>query len=419
MKRLTLSVLLGLPLMLFSQSPQEKLKGLEQELASVEAQRRQVETRIEGVKLEILHTDLAAYGLPELGEGEEAIHHQALSLVYSEEHEQAKWVAHMIIPAMMEGKVARSNDFRVDPMVTTSTCVEEDYFLKSMKPDSTYDYDGFGYDRGHLAPSADFRWSEIALSESYFYSNMSPQDPDFNRGIWAELEGALRGYIFRNPSSRLFVVTGPCLEPGLPVVERGINKPSIPKQYFKVVMDMEQRKGIGFILPNQASQSPLASFSMEIDEVERLTGINFFAQLPDGLEDQVERQAFTEDWIPVAQQSDVKALYAPSLPKGHFNTSQAKLYVNKGSEVTICGKVVSARRSRKGNILLNLDRAYPNEAFIVFINKEKVANFSYDPEEEWKGKYVKVTGKVSKLGSTPTMFIEQEAVLDAFVPPNK
>jgi len=419
MKRLILSVLLCLPLCLLSQTPQEKLTGLEEELTAVEAKREKIETKIEGVKLEILHLDLAAYGLPEIGEGEEVVHHQAMSLVYSEEHEQAKWVAHIIMPEMMTGKVARTNDFRVDPMVKTGTCVEKDYFLKTLKPDSTYDYDGYGYDRGHLAPSADFRWSATALSESYFYSNMSPQDPDFNRGIWADLEGLLRAYIFRNPESRLFVVTGPCLETGLPVVERGINKPSIPKQYFKVVMDMEERKGIGFILPNEKSSAPLASYSMTIDEVERLTGINFFAQLPDALEDQVERQAFTQDWIPVSEQSDVNPLYAPDLPKGHFNTKQAKLYVNKGSEVSICGKVVAARRSRKGNIVINLDRAYPNETFIVFINKEKIANFSYDPEGEWKGKYVKVTGKVSKLGSTPAMFIEKETVIEAYNPANK
>src|SRR5690606_2430798 len=101
---------------------------------------------------------------------------------------QARWVAHIILPDIIDGQVTRSNDFRVDPMVRSGTAVEADYFLQSQKPDGTIEYDGFGYDRGHLAPSADFRWSESALSESYYYSNMSPQLAEFNRNGWAELE---------------------------------------------------------------------------------------------------------------------------------------------------------------------------------------------------------------------------------------
>ena len=419
MIRTLLFLLLCVPVLSFAQTPKQKLAAYEAELAEIMAKKQAVEGKIEGAKLELLREDLHAYGLPALDGDEKAIHHEALSLCYSEEHEQAKWVAHVILPDMMNGKVGRTNDFRVDPLVNTGTCVEEDYFLKYAKPDSSFEYDGFGYDRGHLAPSADFRWSKTALSESYFYSNMSPQNPDFNRGIWADLEGIIRGYIFRNPTSHLLVVTGPLLEPGLPVIERSINKPSIPRKFFKVVVDMDKKRGIGFLMPNQGSTDPVSSFATSIDEIERIVDLDFFAGIPDPLESELEGQKFINYWIPEELQTDVKPLFAPDLPRGHFNTKQAKLYVGQGDKITVCGKVVSARRSRKGNILMNLDRAYPNEVFTVFIRKENLANFSYDPEEAWKGKYIKVTGEVAELGSTPAMFIEKETVLEAFTPKKK
>jgi endonuclease G len=74
----------------------------------------------------------------------------------------------------------------VDDKVSCGTAVEADYFLRTENPDGTHGYDGFGFDRGHLAPSADFRWSATALSESYYYSNMTPQRPGFNQESWAE-----------------------------------------------------------------------------------------------------------------------------------------------------------------------------------------------------------------------------------------
>ena len=92
--------------------------------------------------------------------------------------------------------------------------LKKDFFLKQKKENGKYAYEGFGYDRGHLAPSADFRWSKKALSESYFYSNMSPQVASFNRECWADLEGLIRGYVYENKRD-LIVYTGPVLHEGL------------------------------------------------------------------------------------------------------------------------------------------------------------------------------------------------------------
>ena len=117
---------------------------------------------------------------------------------------------------------------------------------------------------------------------------MSPQLDVFNREGWAELESLIRGYIFRNPTSELYVVTGPILREGLPVVERGVNKVSIPEFFYKVVLDPKEGRGIGFIMPHQQADNPLETYAVSIDEVEKKTGFDFYSKLEEGRESQVE-----------------------------------------------------------------------------------------------------------------------------------
>ena len=214
---------------------------------------------------------------------------------------------------MITGRAYRSNDFREDPLVNTGTAIEKDYFLKFPKEDGTFEYDGFGFDRGHLAPSADFRWSKKALSESYFYSNMSPQSPGFNRESWAELEGSLRGYIQDHPTTQLYVVTGPVLKEGLPVIERGVNKVAIPEMYFKVVLDLENKQAIGFLMPNQKTTYPLISFAKSVDEIEELTGLNFFSRITS--EEEIEKSIDKTNWFPETKKGDVCLLYTSPSPR--------------------------------------------------------------------------------------------------------
>ncbi|NJO03398.1 MAG: hypothetical protein HC880_18465 [Bacteroidia bacterium] len=111
---------------------------------------------LEELKLRKLRQDLKSVGIPALLPSEELVEHTAMCLVYNEAHEQAKWVAHIILPEVVSGNHSRSNDFRPDPLVKTGTAVEEDFFLKTRQPDNSFLYDGFGYDRGHLAPQCRF-----------------------------------------------------------------------------------------------------------------------------------------------------------------------------------------------------------------------------------------------------------------------
>ena len=408
---ITIALLL-LPLFSFGQTLEEQLQQVEHQLQALEQQAADLKAERETIKLERIQRDLKQIGLPT----EDYILHSAMALSYAEPYEQARWVAHIILPDIIEGTVGRTNDFREDPKVATGTAVEQDYFLKYLQPDSSYEYDGFGYDRGHLAPSADFRWSKKALSESYYYSNMSPQLADFNREAWAELEALLRSYLYEHPNTQLYVVTGPILQEGLPVIERSVNKVAIPKQYFKIALDLESGRGIGFIMPNRKIEAPLETFAVSIDEVETRTGLDFFALLEDSQENHLEAALDKTAWIPELAAGDVEPLYPPDLPRNHFNTVQAKRYMGSGEEVTVCGTVVSTRYSRSGNLWLNIDKRFPNHIFSVFVRKKDLPNFSYDPKSVLENKKVCISGEVENFSGTPTMNVAREERIQLGIP---
>lgn len=404
---LTTVLLLAFSPLLLSQNLDAEKAHIQSALIELEQRKALLSDQLEGVQLRMVQRDLNAIGLP----SKEYILHSAMALEYSEAHEQARWVAHIILPDIAQGTVYRSNDFRPDSLVPTGSAVEADYFLKTMNANSTWEYDGFGFDRGHLAPSADFRWSARALSESYFYSNMSPQLADFNRGRWSELEALLRSYVTGHPGVQLYVVTGPVLEPDLPVIERSINGVAIPRLYFKVALDMENRRAIGFVMPNAKLTYPIEHFAVSVDVVEELTGLDFFNALPDSLEAALEASTDKMAWLPELTLGDVEPLLQPNLPRNHFNTIVGGRYAGKGEEITVCGTVVGSRYSRTGNLWLNLDKQFPNQIFSVFIRKQDLSNFSEDPKSVLENQRVCFTGKVETFNGTPTMNIEREESL--------
>lgn len=398
--------------LIHAQTIEEKINHLTNEIEQLEQQKHSLYKELETYKLAKLHEDLNKVGLPKTNPNEKVIHHSAMSLVYSEKHEQAKWVAHIILPEIIKGKEGRSNDFREDSLIKTGTATEIDYFLKTKNEDGSYKYDGFGYDRGHLAPSADFRWSKKALSQSYLYSNMSPQVAAFNREKWGELEDILRGYIYNHPTTQLYVVTGPILHDSLPKIERSINKVSIPEYFYKVVVDLTHQKAIGFIMPNQKINYPLNNYAVSINEVETATGIDFFHQIEDELEDALEKQNVIKDWLPEKQKNDLEPLYQPDLPKGVYNTIQAKRLMGSNKKVTIAGTVVSAKETRNGHLFLNLDINYPNHIFTVAIWKQSIVNFSYNPFDVLLHKTIYVSGKITDFDGIPTMILDNEKAIE-------
>lgn len=387
---------------------QKDLDSVNSQIVQLSNQRNSLMKIAEEIKLSLFMQQLLEKGLPELNEGEELIQHQAYCLVYSEEHEIAKWVAHIISHDIVTGGVSRTNDFRPDTLIKTGSTVEADYFLKTKTEDGSYEYDGYGYDRGHLAPSADFRWSEIALSESYFYSNMSPQLPEFNREIWAGIEGFFRAHIYNNPTKDLFIITAPVLNENLPKQKRSVNNMSIPEYHYKIAVDFEDSKGIAFLISQTNLDYPMESFVVSIDSIEAITGINFYPGLSPEQEKLIESQADISKWRSGDQQNDVAPLSKAELLKKSYNTVNAKQFYDYPKEVIICGTVVSAHKSRNGHIFLNFDKTFPNQVFSVTIWESNIVNFSYEPEVFLINKKVCVESIVKDYKGTPSMYPENE-----------
>ena len=150
----------------FGQDVEDRISERTDRLAAIETESKSILNELEELRMEWIREQLDRLGYPKSIQTLETVKHSALTLGYSEKDEQAAWVQHIVIPEVEFANVSRTNDFRIDSLVTTGSAQETDYFLKEVQPDGELKYDGFGYDRGHLAPSADFRWSQKALSES-------------------------------------------------------------------------------------------------------------------------------------------------------------------------------------------------------------------------------------------------------------
>lgn len=389
----------------FSQSPGLEIESKEAQISEAQKVLDRLKAELVDLKLSKNLIDLKEIGLP----SDSFITHSAMILEYNEAHEQAAWVAHVINPEIVEGSVARTNDFRPDPKVASGTAIQHDYFLTDTLENGDVEYDGFGFDRGHLAPSADFRWSFKALSESYFYSNMSPQLPDFNREKWAELESHLRNYVTANKRS-LYVVTLPILNEELKKIERGVNKVSIPEYFAKVVYDPALKQGIGFIMKHEYLEQPLDIYAVSIDSVEAVSGLNFFKSISENIEQKFDKSI----WFDNLKKGDVDPILATSLPPNHFNTIQARS--RKGKKTIVCGKVVANRYSRKGHLWLNLDRKFPNQIFSIFIRKENLPNFPYDLKQFTINQEMCFEGKVESFSDSPSISLKNESQLWLFKP---
>ncbi len=212
------------------------------------------------------------------------VQHQYFTLSYSEEHEQAEWVAHTLTKENLNKDwLKREDNFRPDNQVKTGSSTPNDYR-------------GSGYDRGHLVPSADMAYSKEAMQETFLMSNISPQASNFNKGVWRELEELTRNWAKK--FDQLYVVTGPVLTMDIKGTI-GDNEVSVPAAYYKVLLDLTapDYKGIAFVIPNEVTFEPLYKFATSIDAVESLTGIDFFPKLMEKeLEAEIESSFNLDFW---------------------------------------------------------------------------------------------------------------------------
>ena len=211
------------------------------------------------------------------------IKHTGYSLQYNSTNRQALWVAYELTKEELSQKLKRTNNYRKDPAAGKVGITKNDFR-------------GSGYDRGHLCPAGDQNWSNDAMSDSFFMTNMSPQVAGFNRGIWLHLEKRVRYWATK--FDKIYIATGPLF---LKTSSKKVGKKEIPvpDHFFKVILDMSggDPEAIAFILPNKGGYYNLKDYAVTIDEAEEITGLDFFPELPDEIETSTEAKLNIDHWF--------------------------------------------------------------------------------------------------------------------------
>lgn len=214
--------------------------------------------------------------------GERMLVHEGFRISYNQSWLIPNWVAYELTKEETRGDVERTDYFDVDPT------------LKGRQARFA-DYSHTGYDRGHMAPAGDMKWSKEAMDACFYLTNICPQNHNLNKGDWNDLENACRRWARRY--GRAWIVTGPIVTSREPKTI-GDRHVVVPDAFFKVVLAPNGKKyeGIAFVMDNKAGNGQYMDDYCTIDEVENLTGIDFFHALPDGVEDSVESSVDIKFW---------------------------------------------------------------------------------------------------------------------------
>jgi len=214
---------------------------------------------------------------------EQIVYHEGYTVSYNSDYKIANWVAWELTEEEARStKAERSNKFISDPKVKGGTARSDDYTRT-------------GYDRGHLAPAGDMKWSDNAMRESFYLSNICPQDPALNRGVWKKLEEQSR--LWALDHKNLMIVAGPVITDSMKRL--GKNRVGVPKHFYKVICTISDNRyqGVAFLLENRDyKNTSLYSLAIPIDSVEKITGIDFFHNLPDHLEESMESTVDMSFW---------------------------------------------------------------------------------------------------------------------------
>ena len=204
------------------------------------------------------------------------------TISYNRNWNQPNWVAWELNKNETKGRNNRNEEFTADPDLAEAYQVE------------SYDYSGSGYDRGHMCPAGDNHFDVKAMNESFYMSNICPQNHELNAGKWNDLEIACRKWA--NRYQQLFIVCGPIIDKRNGKRIGKEHEIIVPEKFFKVILitSTKPARAIGYIFENNGSDRPYKVHS--IDEVEKITGMDFFPNLPDKIEDLVESRYEASDW---------------------------------------------------------------------------------------------------------------------------
>jgi endonuclease G len=220
------------------------------------------------------------YELPAQSPREQKVSHTLFTLSYAEGYELSSWAAWQLTPEMAKATGTFKDKYDDDPLVTTGSA-------------SPKDYKDAGFIEGQLVPVEDMFIHATAVQESFLMSNVVPMKPAFNRFVWKSTEKLVRAWA--TEGNTLYIVAGPVLADA-PFGSFGPNKVSIPTRFYKAVLDENGKRAIGFLYRSTVASGTPKSFAVSVDELEKITGIDFFPSLPDDLEQAVESSTDFGKW---------------------------------------------------------------------------------------------------------------------------
>ena len=241
-----------------------------------------METDQQKIEKSVQDADMSKLEIPVISNGKQGqiLQRTGYTLSYDSKNKTPQWVAWELTKEETRGKEERSTEFLPDPDVIGSQVV-------------TYDYSHSGYDRGHMAPAGDMKWNKQAMQESFYMSNICPQDHNLNTEDWNDLEMKAREWARRY--GKVYIVCGPIYN-GKRNEYIGEHRVKVPDAFFKVILINNDNKqyALGFLFENEAGERPLEEYLTSVDDIEKLTGMDFFSLLPDEIEERLENEKINQ-----------------------------------------------------------------------------------------------------------------------------
>lgn len=213
-------------------------------------------------------------------EREQIIRHYGYTVSYNADRMIPNWVIYELTPKKAAGEVPRAKRFVPDPLAEGNVATHGDYTNS-------------GYDRGHMAPAGDMKWSERAMKESFYLSNVCPQDHNLNGGDWRELEEKVRSMALSGDT--IYVICGPVTSDNPEKIGSGVH---VPEAFFKILFKRDKGSiaAIAFVMLNAPGDRKLSYYAVTVRDVELLTGADFFASLPRREQNKIEKACDTDFW---------------------------------------------------------------------------------------------------------------------------
>lgn len=215
---------------------------------------------------------------------EQILKRRAYTTSYNNKSKTPNWVAWHLTKAHTYGDHQRKNEVFF-----------EDEAIESSLRATDNDYYNSRYDRGHMCPAGDNKWDAQAMRESFLFTNICPQNHGLNKYEWNDLEIQCRDWA--REYGAIDIVCGPIFSSTDDQKTIGRNKVWVPDAFFKVILCRQGNpKAIGFIYRNEGKKQTQEEALRSVDEIETLTGIDFFPSLDDATETRIEAETSLEAW---------------------------------------------------------------------------------------------------------------------------